>query len=60
LSAPSRATASNIKKMAKKIKNLQFFLDVFDSFGPNMTYIIACSTRVVNGFKETITVIDLY
>jgi hypothetical protein len=46
LSAHSRASASNIEKMAKKFKNLQLV-------------IIACSTRLVNAFKEKITVIDL-
>jgi hypothetical protein len=48
LSAPSRALASNIEKMSKEFKNLQFFLDFFKSMGPN-----------VNAFKEKITVIDL-
>jgi hypothetical protein len=38
LSGPSRTSASNIEKMDKQFKNLQFFLDFFDSFGPNRTY----------------------
>jgi hypothetical protein len=38
LKAPSRALASNIEKMAKKFKNLQFFFDFFKSFGPNKTF----------------------
>jgi hypothetical protein len=38
LSAPSRASASNIEKMAKKFKNSQFFLGFFKSLFPNRTY----------------------
>jgi hypothetical protein len=54
-SAPSRASASKIEKMAKKFKNLQFFLDFVKSF-VQIEHIIACSTRLVNAFKEKITV----
>jgi hypothetical protein len=38
LSAPSRVSVSNIEIMAKKFKNLQFFLDFFKSFYPNRTH----------------------
>jgi hypothetical protein len=51
LSAPSRASASNIEKIAKKFKNLQFFLDFFKVL-VQMGQIIACSTHFVNAFNE--------
>jgi hypothetical protein len=38
LSAPSHASASNIKKMDKKFKNLQFFLDFLKKFDINRIY----------------------
>jgi hypothetical protein len=46
LSAPSRASASNIEKIAKKFKNIQFFLD-FSKVLIQIGHIIACSTRLV-------------
>jgi hypothetical protein len=60
LCAPSRTLASNIGKMAEKFKSLQFFLDFFKSFGLQKGHIIACSTRLVNAFKEKITVVDSF
>jgi hypothetical protein len=59
LSAPSRASASNIEKMAKKIKNLQYFLH-FSKVLVQIGHIIACSTRLVNAFKQKITGIGFF
>jgi hypothetical protein len=58
LSAPSRASASNIEKMAKNSKIYSFssiLLKVLVQIG----HIIACSTRLVIALKEIITMIDL-
>jgi hypothetical protein len=57
LSAPSRASASNIEKMVNFF--FQFFLDFFKFNLVQIGHIIACSTRLVNAFKEKTTVIDL-
>jgi hypothetical protein len=58
LSAPSRASASNIGKIAKKFKNLQFFLKKKLKVLVQIEHNIACSTRPVNAYGR-ITVIDL-
>jgi hypothetical protein len=53
LSAPSRASASNIEKMAEKFKSLEFFLDFFKCFGQR--HIIAFSMRLIYAFQKKIT-----
>jgi hypothetical protein len=58
LSAPSRASASIIEKMAKKFKNLQSFL-AFSKVLVQIGHIIACSTRIVNDFHEKSPTFDL-
>jgi hypothetical protein len=58
LSAPSRTSASNIEKMVKKFKNLQFF-KIFSKILAQIGHNIACSTRLVNAFMEKITMIYL-
>jgi hypothetical protein len=52
LIAPCRALASNIEKMAKKIKNTQFVFDIFKSFGTKWHIMAYCSARLVNVFEK--------
>jgi hypothetical protein len=53
---PSRASASNIEKMAKKLKKNSFSKN-FPKVLVQIGHIIVCSTPLINAFKK-ITTID--